>query len=95
MPSTKKLLISVLSLIALALVLMLAFGTKKLFYWLHAVVFPDDHQWFFYYEESLMSMLMKAPDLFVPISIQLLVLGMSMWLLLLVLLRKLGRFRTV
>ncbi len=95
MPSTKKLLVSMLSVVVAIVVLIVALGAKKFFYWLHTVVFPDDHQWFFYYEESLMSTLMKAPDLFAPISIQLLVLSMCIWILHLMLVRKFGRFRTV
>ena len=39
-------------------------GPKELFYRLHVMIFPSDHQWFFYWEESLMSTLMKAPYLF-------------------------------
>ncbi len=39
-------------------------GPKKIFYWAHTQVFPDNHQWFFYYQESLMTTLMKAPDIF-------------------------------
>ena len=95
MPSSKQLLVSVLSVIASVVVLILLLGAKKFFYWLHTVVFPDNHQWFFYYEESLMSMLMKAPDLFAPISLQLLLLGVLIWLLHLMLVRKFGRFRKV
>ena len=95
MPSTKKLLVSVFSLITVAVILIVVLGAKKFFYWLHTVVFPDNHQWFFYYEESLMSTLMKAPDLFAPISVQLLIVGIGIWLLHLVMLRKFGRFRTV
>ncbi|MDN5851200.1 MAG: DUF1461 domain-containing protein [Nitrococcus sp.] len=44
------------------------FGPTELFYVLHRWIFPPDDQWFFYYEESLMSMLMKAPDLFAAIA---------------------------
>lgn len=44
-------------------------GSRKIFYRLHTLVFPDDHQWFFYYQESLMSTMMKAPDLFACIGI--------------------------
>ncbi len=95
MPSTKKLIISMLSLVVATVILIVVIGAKKFFYWLHTVVFPENHQWFFYYEESLMSMLMKAPDLFAPISIQLLMLGLSIWLLHIMILRKFGRFRTV
>ena len=50
MPSTKKLLVSMLSVVVAIVVLIVALGAKKFFYWLHTVVFPDDHQWFFYYE---------------------------------------------
>lgn len=95
MPSTKKLLVSILSAVAVIVVLIVALGAKKFFYWLHTVVFPDNHQWFFYYEESLMSTLMKAPDLFAPISLQLLMLGIFIWVVHLMIVRKFGRFRTV
>ncbi|MDW3096447.1 MAG: DUF1461 domain-containing protein [Gammaproteobacteria bacterium] len=95
MPSSKRLLVSIISVLTSLVVLILVFGAKKFFYWLHTVVFPDNHQWFFYYEESLMSMLMKAPDLFAPISVQLLLLGIFIWLLHLMLVRKFGRFRMV
>jgi uncharacterized membrane protein len=43
-------------------------GIEKLFYWLHTIIFPDNHQWFFYYEDSLMSTLMQAPNIFLPIA---------------------------
>jgi hypothetical protein len=50
-------------------VLVWALGAKKVFYQLHVWIFPEGHQWFFYYQESLMSTLMKAPDLFAGIGI--------------------------
>ncbi len=50
-------------LAAVGLVLLIA-GPTAVFYQLHIWIFPDDHQWFFYYQESLMSTMMKAPDLF-------------------------------
>jgi hypothetical protein len=54
-------------------------GPTKIFYLAHEVVFPDKHQWFFYYEESLMSTMMKAPALFGPIALQLLILTILCW----------------
>ncbi|MDZ7747429.1 MAG: hypothetical protein U5K43_00040 [Halofilum sp. (in: g-proteobacteria)] len=48
---------------------MFAVGPVDLFYWLHEQVFPPDHQWFFHYQESLMSMMMRAPDLFGAIAV--------------------------
>ncbi|MES2662054.1 MAG: DUF1461 domain-containing protein [Pseudomonadota bacterium] len=48
---------------------LLIWGFKTVFYTLHAWIFPADHAWFFYYQESLMTTLMKAPDLFAAIGI--------------------------
>jgi len=47
---------------------LLLFGFESVFYQLHEWFFPAGHQWFFYYYESLMTPLMKAPDLFVYIG---------------------------
>lgn len=66
-----------------------AFGAKEIFYQLHIWIFPDNHQWFFYYQESLMSTLMKAPDLFAGIAVQILLLGIAMFCILLLLYFKL------
>lgn len=40
------------------------FGPEAVFNQLHIWVFPDDHAWFFYYQDSLMSTMMLAPVLF-------------------------------
>jgi len=53
----------------IALVVVLA-GPVKVFYALHVWLFPEEHQWFFYYEESLMSTMMLAPDLFGWIAVE-------------------------
>lgn len=50
-------------------------GAKDIFYRLHVLIFPEDHQWFFYYQDSLMSTLMKAPDLFAGIALQIVLLA--------------------
>lgn len=64
--------------------LILALGPTDVFYWLHERVFPPDHQWFFYYQESLMSMMMRAPDLFgavavIWLALALLIGAVSFW----------------
>jgi uncharacterized membrane protein len=66
-PSAKQFLLSAFSLLIICAIV-LSFGPEKLFNQLHIWAFPKDHQWFFYYEESLMSTMMKAPDLFAYIS---------------------------
>lgn len=54
----------------------LLLGPETVFNQLHIWAFPDNHQWFFYYEDSLMSTMMKAPYLFGYISAIWLVLSM-------------------
>lgn len=49
-------------------------GPTNVFFQLHRFVFPAGHQWWFGYDESLMTILMKAPLLFGAIG--------SVWLLL-------------
>lgn len=51
-------------------------GPRELFQWFHEVAFPPDHPWFFYYQDSLMSTSMKAPDLFGAIAVALVLLGL-------------------
>lgn len=67
-------------------------GPVRVFYWLHEVVFPPDNPWYFYYEDSLMSMMMQAPNLFGPIAaswaLLALLLGTLAWLTLAHLLRR-------
>jgi hypothetical protein len=61
--------------VAAAVLIVLALGPRDVFYHFHEWVFPDDHQWFFYYQDSLMSTLMKAPYLFGYIAAALVALG--------------------
>lgn len=63
-PTARQLGLGTVMIIVLLGVILLIAGPTQVFYWLHTQVFPDDHQWFFYYQESLMTTLMKAPDLF-------------------------------
>jgi hypothetical protein len=44
-------------------------GFQQVFYALHRWIFPADHAWFFYYQDSLMSSLMQAPNLFAVIGL--------------------------
>ncbi len=76
-------LIGALGLIAIIVILILIAGPTKIFYAGHELIFPNNHQWFFYYEDSLMSTMMKAPALFAPIACELLVLTIALWMSLL------------
>jgi hypothetical protein len=79
-PSIKKILQGFCGGALLLVALIFGFGAKKIFYWLHTKVFPEGHQWFFYYDESLMTTLMKAPDIFAFIGLLLAILLVVFWL---------------
>lgn len=70
-PCNKDKYIAVIIPSVLLITVLSLFGFTEVFYYLHTLVFPDNHQWFFYYQESLMSSLMKAPDLFAAIAVSL------------------------
>ena len=53
-PEMKAQLIGVLLFMSVVAVLVIAIGPVKVFYELHELLFPDGHQWFFYYQESLL-----------------------------------------
>jgi hypothetical protein len=67
--------------------LILLSGAKAVFYKWHTLVFPEGHQWFFYYEDSLMTLLMKAPDLFAYLAVLLVLCSLGFFYLLLVIVR--------
>ncbi len=60
-------------------IIIIIVGPTRIFYLGHELIFPDNHQWFFYYEDSLMSTMMKAPVLFGPVACQLLLLTLLLW----------------
>jgi len=72
---------SVVVLLALGALLWIA-GFDAVFYALHTFIFPADHAWFFYYQDSLMSSLMQAPNLFAVIGGAWLVLSLALLLVL-------------
>lgn len=78
-PPLKKILISCGAAIAVITITILSLGATKVFYWLHTKIFPEGHQWFFYYEDSLMTTLMKAPDIFGLIAVLLVGLAIIFW----------------
>lgn len=64
LPPFKNLAISWLAFIGGILIITMIIGPVKVFYQLHIWIFPEDHEWFFYYQDSLMTLMMKAPELF-------------------------------
>lgn len=82
LPAIKKQVaaIAVFLLVAAAVIVLL--GPTDVFYQLHIWAFPKDHEWFFYYQESLMSTMMYAPVLFGWIALQWTLFAFAMFVLL-------------
>jgi hypothetical protein len=80
--------VTVVCLAALAALILLS-GAKALFYKWHTLIFPEGHQWFFYYQDSLMTLLMKAPDLFAYLAVLLVLFSLGFFYLLQVTVRSL------
>ncbi|MDF1763961.1 MAG: DUF1461 domain-containing protein [Oleibacter sp.] len=66
-------------LISSASLPLLIWGPKAVFYQMHIWIFPPGHPWFFYYQDSLMSTMMKAPDLFGGIAVGIVVPGLLLY----------------
>ena len=79
----KRQAIGMASVCVLSILILLIFGAKDVFSQFHIWVFPAENQWFFYYQESLMSTMMWAPYLFGWIGLILALLTLcfySLWL---------------
>jgi len=68
LPDVKASLTTLLVITVLLTIVIVAVGPHDVFRAMHEFVFPKDHQWFFYYQDSLMTTLMKAPDIFYAIG---------------------------
>lgn len=79
MPSARKLLAGFGGLILGITSVVFVIGPLRVFYWLHDYAFPPEHPWFFYYQDSLMTTMMKAPDLFGFITALLVPLALAIW----------------
>ena len=88
MPSLSRLLLRIILGLVVIGGTILLIGPVKVFYSLHTWLFPEEHPWFFYYEDSLMTMLMQAPAIFGYITLTLVALGMLFLLGILVLAKK-------
>lgn len=94
LPGARQQALGLAVIVVPAVILVLVLGPELVFNTLHEWIFPDGHQWFFYYQESLMSTLMLAPRLFGWIAIALLLLAVLWFVLLQYGLQKLLRLLT-
>jgi len=91
LPGLKVSLLTLLVIALLLTVVIVAVGPHDVFTALHEFVFPEDHQWFFYYQDSLMTTLMKAPDIFFAIGAVWAVLATIIYLMITFLFRLIER----
>jgi len=78
-PRPKRILAGFALILAVSGAALALMGPVEVFYGLHDLIFPPDHPWFFYYQDSLMTTLMKAPDLFGFIGVLWLLLSLVFW----------------
>ena len=93
LPGLKVSLLTLLITALLLTIVIVAVGPHDVFTALHEFVFPADHQWFFYYQDSLMTTLMKAPDIFFAIGAVWAVLATIIYLLITFMFRLIERAR--
>ncbi len=90
LPRLSTSLITLFVIALLLTVIIIIVGPHEVFKALHEAVFPDEHQWFFYYQDSLMTTVMKAPDIFYAIGATWALVAAVVYLLISLLFRLLG-----
>ncbi|MFH7321083.1 DUF1461 domain-containing protein [Desulfurivibrio sp. D14AmB] len=68
LPPPSKVVVATALLLGVGGLLLALVGPQRFFDLLHEWIFPPDHPWFFYYQDSLMTTLMKAPQIFAAIA---------------------------
>ncbi|WP_317928778.1 DUF1461 domain-containing protein [Halioxenophilus sp. WMMB6] len=76
-PNWRALHAAVAGLLLACVAIIFVIGPKEVFYFAHRTIFPPDHPWLFYYQESLMSTSMKAPDLFGGLAVEWLLFALT------------------
>lgn len=82
LPSLRSFAIGTALSLIIVWVSVMAIGPMRVFNSFHRSVFPANHPWFFYYQDSLMTTFMKAPNLFGLIVIWWVVLASLLLLIL-------------
>jgi len=78
-PTVGRLLVASLATVTAAVAAVLVIGPVPVFYALHEWIFPPDRPWFFYYQDSLLTTMMKAPDLFGAIAAEILAVALLLY----------------
>jgi hypothetical protein len=88
-PSLLMLTCSMVGFVIITTGCIIFIGPQIVFNELHEWVFADKSEWHFYYQDSLMTTLLKAPDTFATIAILMTAIALIFWLLIFCLTKKL------
>ena len=88
-PSLLMLTCNMVGFVIIATGCIIFIGPQIVFNELHEWVFADKSEWHFYYQDSLMTTLLKAPDTFATIAILMTAIALIFWLLIFCLTKKL------
>ena len=88
-PSLLMLICSMASFVVIITGSIIFTGPLEVFNKLHELVFANKSQWHFYYQDSLMTTLLKAPDTFATMAILMTAIALIFWLLIFCLTKKL------
>ena len=88
-PSLLMLTCSMASFVIITTGCIIFTGPQIVFNELHGWVFGDKSEWHFYYQDSLMTTLLKAPDTFATMAILMAAIALIFWLLIFCLTKKL------
>ena len=87
-PSLLMLICSMASFVVIITGSIIFIGPLEVFNKLHELVFANKSQWHFYYQDSLMTTLLKAPDTFASMAVLLTAIALIFWLLIFCLTKK-------
>ena len=87
-PSLLMLICSMASFVVTITGCIIFLGPLEVFNKLHELVFADKSQWHFYYQDSLMTTLLKAPDTFASMAVLMTAIALMFWLLIFCLTKK-------
>jgi hypothetical protein len=88
-PSLLMLTCSMVGFVIITTGCIIFIGPQIVFNELHEWVFADKSEWHFYYQDSLMTTLLKAPDTFATMAILMTAIALIFWLLIFCLTKKL------
>ncbi|MFT6834002.1 MAG: putative membrane protein [Francisellaceae bacterium] len=94
-PKLRKIALYLGCVILIATIAVFIIGPEKVFYQLHTWIFPVGHQWFFFFEDSLMVTLMHGTLLFGMISILWFLFSLLVYLVFVIGMYKLQRISSI